>query len=114
MSKDDKLTPIPGGEDDFGPDIITLTDEAGVEHTFELADVLEHKGQTYVALLVVADSPEQLLEDDGNLVVMKITEEGDEEILELIEDDDEFEQISEMFVERLSDLYEFEDYDDQD
>ena len=99
---------------DFTADIITLTDEEGIEHTFELVDTLEKDGCSYVALITVGEEPEDLLLDDGSLVIMKVTEEDGEEILELIDDDDEFEVISEIFMDRLSDLYEFDDDEDDD
>lgn len=110
MDKDNNA--LPETEGDFGPDLITLTDEDGVDHTFELVDVLEHKDENYVALLMAASSSEEFLGADGNLVIMKIVEEDGEEILEIIEDDDEFEEVSEIFMERLADLYEFEDGED--
>lgn len=107
MDKDNNT--VPEAEGDLGPDLITLTDEDGASHTFELVDVLDHKDNNYVALLMAADSPEDFLGADGNLVIMKVMEEDGEEILEIIEDDDEFEEISEIFMERLADLYEFDE-----
>ena len=101
-------------EMEMSVDIITLTDEEGAEHTFELVDSLEKDGENYVALITASGDADEVLEDDGNLVIMKIIEEGGEEILEIIEDDEEFETISEIFMERLSDLYEFEEEDDED
>lgn len=110
MDNEKDLTPEE--EADFISDIITLTDEDGIEHSFELVDTIERDGTLYVALITGADNPD-LLEGDGNLVIMKaVAEESGEEILELIEDDDEFETISEVFMERLGDLYEFEDLDE--
>ena len=44
---------------------------------------------------------------------MKIIEEDGEEILSLIEDDDEFDLISEVFMDRLADLYEFGTEDEE-
>jgi len=99
---------------EFMTDLVTLTDEEGEEHTFELVDTLERDGESYVALIPDFDYPEDALQDDGSLVIMKIVEEDGEEILELIEDDDEFDEISEIFMERLSDLYKFEDFDDEE
>ncbi len=116
MDKDKIVSPEPEQEEDaaYDVDLITLTDEEGVEHTFELADTLEHNGNNYVALIAaLEDGAEEYLEGDGDLVVMKIvSEENGEEILELIEDDDEFDEVSEIFMDRLSDLYEFEGEDD--
>lgn len=99
---------------EFITDLITLTDEDGHEHTFELVDTLDNKGTNYVALIPAAEMPEDILQDDGNLVIMKIVEEDGEEILELIEDDDEFEEISEIFMDRLSDMFEFEDDEEEE
>lgn len=98
---------------DFEVDLITLTDEDGEEHTFELVDTLDKDENSYVALITAADDPDDVLQDDGNLIIMKIIEEDGEEILELIEDDDEFDAISEIFMDRLSDLYEFEEGEDE-
>ncbi len=113
---DENLTNLPdeGEETEFLADIIVLTDEEGVEHSFELVDTLDLDGNEYVALVTTLDDSNDILEDDGNLVIMKIVAtEGEEEILEIIEDDDEFEKVSEIFMERLSDLFEF-DGDDED
>lgn len=98
---------------EFTADLITLTDEDGVDHEFELVDTLEHGDSTYVALIASPENAEELLNNDGNLVIMKVVAEEDEEILELIEDDDEFDEISDIFMNRLSDLYDF-DVEDED
>ena len=94
---------------EFSADLITLVDEDGIEHEFELIETIEHAGSTYVALL-----PSDILEEDQELVIMKIIIEDGEEVLELLEDDDEFDEVSEIFEELLSDLYEFEDMDEED
>lgn len=91
-------------------DLITLSDEDGVEHEFELADSLDIDDCHYVALIPCEQSPEELLAEDGDLVIMKLgTDEGGEEFYSLIEDDDEFYRVSDMFEERLSELYDFKD-----
>jgi uncharacterized protein YrzB (UPF0473 family) len=97
---------------EIAADLITLTDEEGVDHEFELIDTLEFSDSTYVALIASPEDPSEYLEDDGNLVIMRIVDEDGEEVLELIEDDDEFETVSEMFMDRLSDLYDFEEDED--
>lgn len=113
----DEKNNIPTPEDEgaeFTADLVTLTDEEGKEHEFELVDSLEHKGQSYVALIASAETANEVIDDDGNLVIMKIvSEDGDDDVLELIEDDDEFEEISEIFMDRLSDLYEFEEGEEE-
>lgn len=98
---------------DYTPDLLTLVDEDGVEHEFEIADVLELDQAAYMALIPALDEDE-LLEDSGELVVLKVVSDGEEEFLEPIEDEEEFNRISAMFVERLEDEYEFEDAGEQE
>jgi len=106
---------LPEDQDiDYSGDIITLIDEEGVEHTFELVDTVELENGTYVALIALYQDPSDMLDDDGELIVMKVLEEDGEEILEVIDDDDEFDEVSGIFTERLSDLYEFDEDQDED
>lgn len=107
---------VTGGEnegEEFLGDLIELTDEDGVKHSFELVDTLDKDDKTYVALIAGPDD-EEMLDGDGSLVIMRIvSQDGEDEVLEMIEDEDEFDEISEIFMDRLSDLYEF-DEDDED
>lgn len=99
----------PGQEDYEEVDLLTLTDEDGVEHEFEVADELEQDGVRYVALIPEPKTPDEMLAEDGDLVIMKYgLDEGGEEFLSLIEDDDEFYNISDIFMNRLSELYDFD------
>ncbi len=95
-------------EEDFGPDIITVTDEDGEEYSFEVLDEIEENGTRYLALLP-AEEGEEMLESDGNLVIMKVAEEDGEEFLDAVEDEAEFTRIGQQFQERLQDLYDIED-----
>ncbi|MBQ5990298.1 MAG: DUF1292 domain-containing protein [Oscillospiraceae bacterium] len=95
---------------EFGPDLYTLVDEEGVEQTFELLDVMEAEGNTYYALVPYAENPEDVLEGSDELVVLKMEEVDGEELLASIEDDEEFERIGQMFLDRI--MEEFEDEDE--
>ena len=95
---------------EFGPDLYTLVDEEGVEQTFELLDVMEAEGNTYYALVPYAENPEDILEGSDELVVLKMEEVDGEELLASIEDDEEFERIGQMFLDRI--MEEFEDEDE--
>ena len=92
-----------GEEQEAG--IITLVDDEGIEHEFEVADVLEMDGSEYIALVPVYE--EEDVDDDGELVVLKVVAEGVEEYLEAIEDEDEFNKIAAIFMERLGEEYDF-------
>ena len=91
-------------EYDYNPDLITVTDEKGKEHTFEILDRIETDDAKYAALVPVYDDAEALLEDDGELIILRVEEEEDgETYLCPIEDDDEFDEIGAIFEQRLED-----------
>ena len=92
-------------DENYNPDIVSLVDEDGVEHTFEELDRIETDDARYVALLPVYDEAEDILDDDGELIILKVNEEDGETYLEPIEDEDEFNEIGSIFEERLSDLF---------
>ncbi|MBQ3531435.1 MAG: DUF1292 domain-containing protein [Oscillospiraceae bacterium] len=93
--------------EDYGNDIVTLVDENGKETEFEIVDSLVTDNNEYFAL-IPTETAENLSEDDGELVILKVVEDNGEEFLEPIEDDEEYESIAEIFMERLEDLYDFE------
>ena len=97
--------------EEFNPDTVTVIDENGVEHTFEELDRIETDTAKYVALLPVYDEAEEILDDDGELIILRVSEENGETYLEPIEDDDEFNEIGKIFEERLEDLFSFDDED---
>ena len=93
--------------EEFNPDLVSVIDENGVEHVFEELDRIETDTAKYVALLPVYDEAEEILDDDGELIILKVCEEDGETYLEPIEDDNEFNEIGKIFEERLSELFEF-------
>ena len=95
--------------EEYNPDLVSVIDENGVEHVFEELDRIETDTAKYVALLPVYDAAEEILDDDGELIILKVSEEDGETYLEPIEDDNEFNEIGKIFEERLADLFEFED-----
>ncbi len=96
-------------ENDYNPDIISLSDEDGNEYTFEVLDSVETDTGRYVAMIPVYDDPEKMLDDSGELVVLKEIYEDGENYFEEIEDDAEYETIAEMFIDRLSDMFEIDE-----
>ena len=98
--------------EEYNPDIITLEDDDGVEYTFEVLDRIETDEARYVALLPVYDDPKKMLDDNGELVILKVNEENGEEFFEDIEDDDEYDMIVDAFTERLQDIFDIEEAND--
>ena len=95
--------------EEYGPDIVSVVDEEGVEHTFEELDRIETDRGRYVALLPVYDEAEEVLDDDGELIILKVEEEGEETYRAPIEDDAEFDEVGSIFEERLSEMFEIKD-----
>ena len=93
--------------EDYGNDYVTLVDENGKETEFEIVDSLVTENNEYFALNPT-ETAENIDSDDGELVILKVVEEDGQEFLEPIEDDEEYERIAEIFMERLEDLYDFE------
>ena len=92
----------------YDPDIITLSDDDGKEYTFEVLDAIETDTDRYLALLPVYDDPQKMLEDSGELVIVKVAEENGEEYYTEIEDDDEYETVADAFVDRLENFFEID------
>lgn len=95
--------------EEFNPDLVSVIDENGVEHIFEELDRIETDTAKYVALLPVYDEAEEIIDDDGELIILKVCEEDGETYLEPIEDDAEFNEIGKIFEERLSELFAFDE-----
>ncbi len=96
-------------KEDYDPDIITLSDDDGKEYTFEVLDVLEDEDNRYLALLPTFEDQKKMLEDSGELVIVKVMEEDGEEYFCEIEDDDEYETVADAFVDRLEDFFEIDE-----
>lgn len=102
----DNLPPI----SDFGNDIVSVVDENGEQHTFEELDRIETDEGRFIALLPVYSEAEEILDDDGELIILSVVEDEDGEIyLEPIEDEKLFNKIGEIFEERLADYFEFDE-----
>ena len=81
-------------------DVIETVDEEGNVIRFQLFDVIEYNDNEYAMLLPIDEEQED--EDDPELVLMKLISEGDDYSLETIEDEDEFNEVSE-YIESLGD-----------
>ncbi|MBP8640813.1 MAG: DUF1292 domain-containing protein [Oscillospiraceae bacterium] len=86
--------------EDFGNDLITITDDDGNEYVLEHLHTLEHKGKFYMAFLPTDIDEEN---DDYGLIILKVVEENGEEILGSIDDPDELEEVYELFAAVLFD-----------
>jgi uncharacterized protein YrzB (UPF0473 family) len=77
-------------------EIITLTDEEGVETDFEVVASLEIDGVIYYALMPVEDN------ENGECVILKLEkDENGEDILSTIDDDDEYDRVADAFEDAV-------------
>lgn len=90
-------------------DLVTVVDDDGKEYMFEELDRIElDNGNKYVALIPVYEDEIQILDDDGDVLILKVLEEKGENYLVQIEDEDEFNEIGNIFEDRLIEKYEDE------
>ncbi len=98
---------------EYGTDIITLIDEEGAEHEFEILDVIENDNRSFYALLPMFNSAEDSINSDGMYFIFEEIEENGEKQLAEIEDDNLLDHLAEIFESRFEELYEYdEDVDD--
>lgn len=81
---------------DENKQIIETVDEEGNVVNFELFDIVEFEEKEY-ALLLPAESGN----DDDEVVLMRLTKDGEDYLFEAIESDEEFDKVSE-YIENLA------------
>ncbi len=99
--------------EEYTPDLYTLEDEEGNEQVFEMLDAMEFEGEKYFALTPYHENADEMLEDSGEVVILKSEFEGDEEMMVSIDDDDEYERIGEIFMKRIEEMFGFDDDDEE-
>ncbi|MGN0686576.1 MAG: DUF1292 domain-containing protein [Oscillospiraceae bacterium] len=89
--------------------IIELEDEDGNVTRFEFVDAMEYNGTTYYAL--VPESEDE--EGADQFVVLKEEEIDGEAMLATVDDDDEYNAIGEIFLQRFAELAGYDDEDEE-
>lgn len=89
--------------DEFGPNFVTLTDDEGNDIELEYVDALEHNGTTYMAFFPVVeeDSEDEESEEEYGLVILKSQMENGEEFLVTIDDEEEIDEVYDLFMEQI-------------
>jgi len=87
-------------DQDYGANIISITDEDGVEYELEVLSSVTYKGAEYLALTPAdADDDAEELE----VSILKSVMDGDEPILVAVEDDDELETVYDLLMQNIFD-----------
>ncbi len=90
---------------DYGQDLITITDEDGVEYELEILSTVEYNGSLYYALAPAETEESEELE----VSILKAVMEDGEEILCAVEDEEELEKVYELLIDQLYDEEEDEE-----
>ena len=90
------------------PDLLTLEDEDGKEVTFEVIDATEVNGTRYLAVIPYQEDPESL-QEDAELILMRIGTDDEGEYMDIVDDDDELITVGKVFEERLRAMYDIDD-----
>lgn len=89
---------------------VILTDEEGVEKEFQHLDTIEYDGEMYMAFI-----PSELdLEEEAEVVILKVVDEDGIDCLASVDDFDESEAVFNIFMERAENLYEFNDLEGEE
>ena len=91
--------------EEYGNDYVVLTDENGVEVELEHLDTVEYNDNIYMAFIPA----EMKLEESYELIIMKEEKEDGEDILVTLDDEDELDEMFQIFSERLEETFEDED-----
>lgn len=97
--------------ENYEPDIISVTDDDGNEILFELLERYENDNGVYVAINEYRDDAEDIVEADYEVIILKVAEENGDEYLEEIEDEAEYNEVSEILMNKIEQQYDVEYYD---
>ena len=96
----------------YEPDIISVTDENGEEIEFELLERYETDEDVYVAITEFHDETEDIIDASYEVIVLKVVNDEDgNEYLEEIQDEKEYEQVSDILMGMIEEKYEIEYFD---
>ncbi|MCD7804763.1 MAG: DUF1292 domain-containing protein [Oscillospiraceae bacterium] len=94
-------------ENEYMPEIYTLEDEEGNVGNYELIDIYDEGDNTYYALAPYYENPEDLVNDNGEFIILKVEDTGDEITLVSIESEEEYDRLGQIFIDR------FDNWDDE-
>lgn len=87
--------------EEFGPTFITVTDEDGQEIVLEFVGAVEYNGAQYQAFFPAEIEGEELSEEESGLVILKVIQEGDEELYSTPDSEEEANAVYDIFIEEL-------------
>lgn len=104
------MTPV---NDEYGADLITLVDDEGEEHEFEVLDVIDNDDGCFYALLPTFEDPQDKVDAEGTYYIFEAIDENGEQQLAEVEDEELLDKLAELFESRFEELYDSEETDDE-
>ena len=89
----------------FEADLITLIDDEGQEHEFEIIDELENDDGHFMALVPTQQDPDDMATDAETYYIFEVIEEDGEEQLQEAEDDALLDKLADIFETRFNEAY---------
>ncbi len=110
---DNKIINNAENQEELELEVFTLVDEEGVESDFEFIGSLELEGNEYAAFSPITEEDDD--SDELEYVIFKISidEEGNE-VYDSIDDDDEFDRVSDAFEDYLWSECDLDELDEDD
>lgn len=99
-------------DNEFAADLITLVDDEGTEHEFEILDIIDNEDGCFYALLPNFESPDESLDFSGSYFIFEEIEENGEKLLTEVEDDSLLDRLANIFESRFEELYDDENQGD--
>lgn len=101
-------------QDDFGADLLTLVDDEGNEHEFEILDVIDGEDGCFYALLPSYSDPQEQVEAEGTYYIFEAIEEDGEQQLAEVEDKALLDKLAKQFEARFEEFYNDDDDEEDD
>lgn len=89
---------------EFSADLITLIDDNGKEHEFEILDIIENDDGCFYALLPNVQNSS--LSDEASYYIFEAIDDNGEQVLAEVEDEVLLDKLAEIFESHFEDLYE--------
>lgn len=87
--------------DEFERNVISITDEDGVDYELEILSVVNYKGVDYLAL-TPADADDEA--EEMEVSILKSITENDEPVLLAVEDEAELEAVYDLLMEQMFEI----------
>lgn len=85
-------------------DVVTLLDEEGVEHYFELVDIIMVNDKDYVILLPLNEAKTAPEEEEEAVIFRIEAGKGEDQTLVIVEDEEEWDLVAEAWEDMLMEM----------